>query len=215
MKRIFLVFLVIFIQFSITYPQNRPSITKRSFTIYGIILSLKGGINSGDKYFNDNTINYINTDIPPGGAAEVSLEYPLGKNFYAGANVTGWFSKDKFFDNYLSVDVTRKVFGFNFCAYAKYRWLIRRTSLNISSGLGRSLIVTKFSEAGHNSNIDANNFSASIGVDHFFGNGLLLSFEGSYYFLFGGFDASGNDRSNQMLLGKLGIGYVFPLKRRI
>ena len=98
MKRNILVILVIFIQFSITYPQNKPSVTKRTFTIYGIILSLRGGINSGDKYLNNNPIDYMNTDIPPGGAAEVSLEYPLGKNFYAGANVTGWFSKDKFFD---------------------------------------------------------------------------------------------------------------------
>ncbi len=173
MKRIILVILAIFIQFSNTYPQNKPSITKRNFTIYGIILSLRGGINSGDKYLNNNPIDYMNTDIPPGGAAEVSLEYPLGKNFYAGANVTGWFSQDKFFDYRSSIDVTRKVFGFNFCAFAKYRWLIRKTSINISSGLGRSLIVTKFSEASHNSNVDANNFSASIGVDHFFGNGLI------------------------------------------
>jgi hypothetical protein len=58
------------------------------------------------------------------------------------------------------------------------------------------------------------NICTNIGVDFFFNNGLLLTAEGSYYYLFGGYDTMRLDRTNNMFLGKIGIGYVFPLKQR-
>lgn len=196
------------------HSQEKPTVTSRSFSIYGVIISLKGGMTSGDKFLGSKNISFSSHEIPPGGVAEVTAEYPMGKYFYAGLNLNGWFSKDKFFNDSARYDVTRKAFGLNFNPFIKYRLLYRRVTFNISAGIGRSLVITKYSQEGHNYNTDMTNLCGNIGIDYFLENGLMFTAEGSYYYLFGGFDPSGTDRTNQTFLGKIGIGYVFKMKPR-
>ncbi len=207
------IFIVLLLTTNI-FSQEKPTVTSRSFSIYGVIISLKGGMTSGDKFLADDRVSFDSHAIPPGGLAEVTAEYPLGKYFYAGLNLNGWFSKDKFFNDSAGYDVTRKAFGLNFNPFIKYRLLVRRVTFNASAGIGRSLVITKYSQDGHNYNTDMTNLCGNIGIDYFLENGLMFTAEGSYYYLFGGFDPSGTDRTNQMFLCKMGIGYVFKMKPR-
>ncbi len=191
MKRTFTAISIILLLTIGINSQEKPTITNRDFSIYGVVISLKGGMTSGDKFLNKNDISFSSHEIPPGGVAEVTAEYPLGKYFYACLNLNGWFSKDKFFNDSTSSDVTRKAFGLNFCPLIKYRLLYRRVSLTMSAGIGRSLVITNYSQDGHDYNTDMTNLCGNIGADYFLDNGIFFSAEGSYYYLFGGFDPSG------------------------
>jgi hypothetical protein len=214
-KLVVIVFLLLVIsQNCFLFAQKSARVNKK-FTIYGMIFSLKGGISSGDKFLGDNKVDYLSFNIPVGPIGEFTVEYPIGnKGFYGALNVNGWYSKDKFYDNVTSSDVNRKAYGLNFCTLIKYRYLLERTSFDLSAGIGRSLAITKYTQIQFNYNTDMTNICANAGVDFFLDNGLLFTAEGSYYYLFGGYDTQRGDRTNSMFLGKLGIGYVFPLKQR-
>jgi hypothetical protein len=212
MNKLLVIFFVLFLSFNIN-SQNRPSIENRAFSLFGIIASVKGGVTSGDKFLTDFS-DYYTFDIPVGGAVEVTIEYPLGKFFYAGLNINGWYSRDKFTESETGSEINRKSFGMNFCPLIKYRYLIKKTAVSFSAGIGRSLVITKFSNSEYNTNIDMTNMCGNIGIEQFFGNRFFITGEASYYYLFGGYNARGDDRSNQMFLGKLGVGLVFPIKYR-
>jgi hypothetical protein len=214
MKKVFSAIFIILLLSAACYPQEKPTITNRDFSIYGVVISAKGGIMSGDKFLNKNNIDFSSHEIPPGAVVEITAEYPLGKYFYGCLSLNGWYSKDKFFNDSSMSDVTRKAYGLNFSPLIKYRLLYRRVSLTVSAGIGRSLVITKYSQSGHDYNTDMTNLCANIGGDFFLDNGIFFSAEGSYYYLFGGFDPSGIDRTNQMFLGKIGIGYIFKMKAR-
>jgi hypothetical protein len=206
--------LIFFSQTNFLFAQKSARINKK-FTIYGMIFSLKGGITSGDKFLGNNKADYLSFNIPVGPLGEFTVEYPIAtKGFYGALNINGWYSRDKFYDESSFTDINRKSYGVNFCALVKYRYLLERTSLDLSAGVGRSLAITKYTQIQFNYNTDMTNMCANVGVDFFFDNGLLFTSEGSYYYLFGGYDTQRGDRTNNMFLGKLGIGYVFPLKQR-